>query len=244
MYETENEQSTINPTLMQCAHCGHIEAMTSMGDCSICSGELRPQLPQTMDLDVDLAELTEGVTALPVHRVLARYAQCCDVQFTLGENPITPEQVFQPETLMPVIAIEALRIWQSLERRPGSAPLDDDSMQIEFKQVEDGFFEYSAYPPHIGSDLTSTLRMLVFLLAARRVLGMVEGEKIDLIPKISLWENIDWSSDLLPDIPMPADYKGDFHYKEFPNRLRKQKESPWSAAAAPNPFASQGTTNA
>lgn len=240
MYDSNIETASSAP-LMQCARCGHMETTTGHSECSICAGQLRVPLPSTIDLGIDLGAIAEGVDAIPVHRILARYAQCCDITFTLGENALSPEQIFQPEAILPVVSIEALRIWQSIERRPGQTPLDEDTLGVEFREVNDGFFKYSAYPADIGADLSSTLRMLVFLLAARRTLGMVEGQKIDLAPRIALWDKIDWGSDILPDIPVPEGFDALFHHHEFASRPMQPKHNELqSTAAVPSPFASQG----
>lgn len=224
---------------LQCEQCGTLDPTGQLSACQLCGGQMQQALPPAMDLGVDLASLTEGVDALSVHRVLARYAHVCDVSFCLGQNDLTPEQVFQPESMMPVIAIDALRIWQSLERRPGAEPLEADSLQVEFHPVEGGFFKYSAFAPAIGSDLTSTLRLLVFLLAARRVLGMVPGQKIDLTPRILMWDKINWDTDVLPELHITDDYDPMFHHLEFALVGGAHKPAPTNASAD-NPFASQG----
>lgn len=183
--------------------------------CIFCGGELRPTLPPIKSLGVDLSNFVEASGALPVHRVLSRYAECCNVKFSLGENPIDTSRVFQPEAVLPVIAIEAMRIWQSLERRPGEASPSKNTLGVRLVRRSDSFFRLSAEVQDIGSDTLSTLRLLVFTLASRRVLGLAEGERIDISPRLAMWETINWESHGLAEIPMPPDFDPKVFQREF-----------------------------
>lgn len=167
-----------------------------------------------------MANFPEPLTAPPaqlaVHRVLAQYLNRCGIRFTYAGNPLAPEQLLQPEGLLPVIAIEAMRIWQLLSHRPGAEPDRHDTFQVEFSDAVDGaFFPLAAYPALIGSDTTSTFRLLVFLLAMRRVLGLKEGQTIDLRGYVDAWDRLDWTNDTLPDIPIPEGYDLQYQLQEF-----------------------------
>ena len=225
-----------------CESCGYV-AVTSDPRCSICGGEMANAPTPLIDLGIDINSVEQGAEALSVHRVLARYAGQCNIRFTLGDNDLTPEQIFQPEALLPVISIEALRIWQTISQRPGHTMRHDDTMHVEFRDAGDGFFPYSAYPPGIGHDASSTLRLLTFVLASRRVLGMVENTKIDLVPFLTEWNKIDWSSDSLPDIPIPSQFDPTFMQREFITTTSKPQNQPAknSESIAANPFASQNS---
>lgn len=193
-----------------------------MFGCSICSGDLVPPLASRIDLGIDLEKINEGVQALSVHRVLAHYARIMNVEFVLSDSPLTAMQVFQPEAIMPVVSLEALRIWQTLEHRPGTPLSGLDSLEVQFRENREGFFPLSAYVPAIGSDFTSSLRMMVFCLAARHVLGMVENRKIDLFPLIAQWDKINWDSSDLPEITVSSSFDGNFRSKEFQEHRASQ----------------------
>jgi len=160
--------------------------------------------------------------ALSIQRVLARYVELNNIQFMLGEGTrLRAEQIFQPECLMPIIALEADRIWQSLAKWPSSvidAEGDIGSTYTQDKE-ENSYFPYIVYPPIVGNDVTSTMRLLVFLLSARRTLGLKENQTIDLLPYIKQWDQIDWEaaqeSGEMPEIPVPDGFDLEFQMKEF-----------------------------
>lgn len=202
----------------------------------MCGGLVLP------DLGIDLLDIEGGADTLAIHRVLAKYTQVCGIEFSLGEHRLTQEQVFQPESILPVISVEAMRIWQSLETRPNLPPAAEDTLGIEFDISRDGFFPLASYPPLVGTDLTSTLRLLVYVLAARRVLGLKEGMKIDLAPYISKWDQIDWEGESLPNIPIPEGFDLQFQHKEFmTQKVAQQADEPTTTEMleVANPFASQ-----
>ena len=195
-----------------------------------------------VDLGIDLDLISEGVQALSVHRLLARYAQVCNIEFSFGDHKLQTDQVFQPESMLPIISIEAMRIWQSVEHRPGRPASNVDTLEVEFDDSIDGFFPLASYPAAIGSDTTSTLRLLVFVLAARRVLGMKENSKIDLARYISKWDQINWEGETLPEIPIPEGFDLGFQHREFTTQrvIQQQVASEIvTPVAAINPFASQ-----
>jgi len=233
---TESVNTDSTPLRYKCVSCGQ-SAMNPDGDqCSICSGLL------LADFDVDLDALTEGAEALSVSRVLARYTEVCGIEFALGENKLRAWQVFQPESILPVISIEAMRLWQCIEHPAWKAPLATDTLEVEFEKVSEGFFPMASYPAAIGSDISSTLRLLVFVLAARRVLGLKENSTIDLVPYISKWDNINWEGEELPDIPIPEGFDLGFQHREFATHktIQHHRESnPTALPSVINPFASQ-----
>jgi len=94
----------------------------------------------------------------------------------------------------------------------------------------------------VGSDVSSTLRLLVFILAARRVLGLTENARIDLVPFIAQWDKIEWDGETIPQIPVPEGFDLNFQMKEFvPPRATSPTSAPAGTQAIPNSFASQST---
>lgn len=227
----------------QCALCGHTEEdVPDSNTCRICAGEMLPPVPMAVELGLDLGSLTRGADSLSIHRVLAQYANCCGIQFFLGDTRLRSEQLFQPEAVMPVIALEAMRLWQSIEQRPGTPAAPFDSLEITFSESSNGFFPLAAYPPPVGSDVSSTLRLLVFILAARRVLGLTENARIDLVPFIAQWDKIEWDGETIPQIPVPEGFDLNFQMKEFVTpRATSPTSAPAGTQAIPNSFASQST---
>lgn len=211
----------------ECTACGQQQSANDGHGCNFCGGELQERLDQAVSLGVNLNLIEEGFGSLDVHRVLARYAAQCQVQFKLGNNALTPEQVFQPESIMPIICLDALNIWQTIGRRAGAQFEKNDSLRVKFIRTQDSFFDYAAYTAPISSDLSSSFRLLAFTLAARRTLNLKENSTIDLAPKLSLWEQIPWDNEKVPDIPIPRDFDALFYHGEFTNRK--------FTALAPNP---------
>ena len=248
MYNDFDNEGSSPPRAIRysCVRCKNIES-AGASSCQNCGSHLEEVPEPLIDLGVDLQKLDQGVELLSVHRVLAKYATQCNVSFQLGENELTPEQVFQPESLLPIVSIEALRIWHTISQRPGSVAANDkDTFEVEFKAQPDAFFPYSSYPPAIGTDTTSTLRLLTFVLAARRVFGMAENSRINLAPFLTEWQNIDWSSDVLPDIPIPKNFDATFMQREFlPNAVQKNSDVATGIniedSSQQNPFASQNS---
>lgn len=217
----------LEPTIFVCSACGHKEPLTEFAACSKCACAQIPLLEDklaqqsSVSFDTDLSALLETPSCLPVHRILARYTQSCGITFSVGDNKIEAINVFQPEAFLPVIALEAMRIWQSIERPAGQVGEQVDSLQANLTPSSSGLFPMSAFPPAIGSDISSTLRLLVFTLAARRTLGLREGFHIDLLPHLMSWEQIDWSSDTLPQLPIPGGFDLDFQRTEFSQSYNK-----------------------
>lgn len=172
-------------------------------------------------------------SSYPVHRLLARYVRQVGVTFKIGDHTLDPEQVFQPEALLPIVALDAERIWGDLCSRPARPSLKDDSLMTEFESAREGFFPLSAHPVDIKNDLSSTLRMLSYILAARRVFSLKENQTIELTPYLSAWRSIDWTQNTLPQIPTPESFDREFFKNEFKT---KEVEKPKRRAS---PFASQ-----
>jgi len=158
---------------------------------------------------------------LCIQRILARYVQVNNIQLRLGEMAVRAEQVFQPECLMPIVALEADRIWQMLPFKTIRTLSEQEAGTVgaTYEQDQNSYFSYSAHPPQISEDVSSTLRLLTFVLAARRVLGLKENQHIDLMPYITKWSEIDWEHAVengqLPDIPVPESFDLNFQIAEF-----------------------------
>lgn len=182
--------------------------------------------------------------ALTLHSVLARYTESCGVKFTLDGTEVRADQIFQPEVIMPVIAIEALRIWRDLAHTGSS---EHKNFGIQFVPNDsDGFFPYAAYCSSIQNDISSTLRLLTCTLATRRVLALKENETIELKPFVTVWDTMDWHAQEIADIPIPEDFDAKFQHTEFKNHTGKHKNIETMAGGASvqdtglyNPFASQ-----
>jgi len=108
-----------------------------------------------------------------------------------------------------------------LAKRPSSVTEGEGDLGSVYERdkKEVSYFPFIAYPPVVGDDVTSTMRLLVFLLSARRILGLKENQKIDLLPYIKQWDKIDWDAVLesaeMPDIPVPDGFDLNFQMKEF-----------------------------
>jgi len=166
----------------------------------------------------------EGAVApeiISIQRVLARYVEINNIKFTLDGIKLHAEQVFQPECLLPVIALEANRIWQQLSKHPDSIIAHAGELGEEYLKSQDhgSYFPYIVRTPAVVDDASSTLRLLTFVLSARRLLGLKENQTIDLFPHIKQWDHIDWEgarkSGEMPDIPIPEGFDLDFQKTEF-----------------------------
>lgn len=162
-------------------------------------------------------------TSLSVPRVLALYVKKNQINFTLEGNPLPPELVYSPEMVMPIICIEAMRLWQSMERPANSVmPFErpaDESLGVTFVESRKSFFPLSAHPPVLDQSITSTLRLLCFNLANRRVFSLKENTPVELAPFIEAWAGIDWYQDTISDIPVPKEFNARFFHEEFVERL-------------------------
>lgn len=188
--------------------------------CTVCAGPLVSQEDAPI-IRLNLDRIIEGAPIFSAHRLLAGYAKSCHVKFEVHQNAIAAQTVFQPEFIMPVVSIEALRIWKSIHgasQEQCSLVTEADKSLVRFKKQPDSLFPLCAYSPDIGQDHGSLLRMLTLCLAARHVLGMVENSTINLSPYIAAWDKIDWAfSDRLPEVVMPAEFDGEFKQREFVN---------------------------
>lgn len=198
-----------------CLRCGS-HAFGSA--CAGCGGPLVSQ-SEAPAMRLNLDRIIEGAPILSAHRLLAGYARACHVKFAVYKNSVSEQTVFQPEFVMPVIAIEALRIWKVIHgasQEDCNRVSETDKTVVRFKKQPDSLFPLCAYSPDIGQDHNSTLRLLALCLAARHVLGMVENTTIDLSSYIEAWDKMDWGfTDRLPEIIMPADFDAQFRQREF-----------------------------
>lgn len=157
--------------------------------------------------------------SLSIYRLLSHYADTNGNTFLLAGNPVPSQTVFSPEMLLPVVALEAMRIWQTIERPANdiSYPIDplDESLGLTFMESETSFFPLSVQTPSLTQDITSSLRLLCFNLASRRVFALQEGESIDLEPLLEEWKHIDWYAETISDIPVPKDFNSNFMRNEF-----------------------------
>lgn len=179
-----------------------------------------------------------------IERLLAHYAEENGNRFLVEGSPIPSQTVFSPEMLLPVVALEAMRLWQSLERPANSIePFKenpDESLGVTFMEVESSFFPLAAYPPLLVKSNNSThstassLRLLCFSLASRRVFALKEGQDINLTPLIDAWSEIDWYGDAIKDIPIHDSFdtafmKNEFERKISTHALRNTTSSPFAS---------------
>ena len=222
-----------------CTKCG-TKAELGLVECATCASPL--SLGEEISaLSMNLDDLLEGAPVLSVHRVLANYTKACNVSFVIHNTPMLAEQIFQPEFIMPVVSIEALRIWKSLKGESNQVLVQEDSSMVQFVKGAEGLFPLSAYCPGVGQDPSSVLRLMTFCLSVRHVFGLVEKSTIELTPFISQWDKIDWTfTDKLPEVWMPEDYDASFKDREFSTRMTVQSIYP--APKYPDPIAdtSQG----
>lgn len=154
---------------------------------------------------------------LSVPRILAQYTKKNGNRFFLqGREIVDSHFIYSPEMFMPIVALEAMRLWQSIEKPAHSEAEYDDSLGIVFSESESSFFPLAAHPPLIHSDsLLSTLRLLCFNLANRRVFALKENADIQLDSFVMAWKDINWYSDTIDEIPVPEDYDNQFLQNEF-----------------------------
>jgi len=161
---------------------------------------------------------------LSTQRILTNYAKINNIKFTVGGQPVLAEQVFQPECLMPIISLEANRIWHMLGQSCVTGSKDPDQMGdlgaiYERDENGYGYFGCISHPPAIADDVTSTMRLLTFLYATRRVLALKENHTIDLLPYIKAWDTINWDladqTREMPEIPLPEEFDLEFQMSEF-----------------------------
>lgn len=161
-------------------------------------------------------------SSLCIYRLLAQYTKTNGNTFFLEGNPIESHLIYSPEMLLPVVALEAMRLWQSLERPANSIVPLEESLGVVFLESDTSFFPLAAYPPAVTQDLPSSLRLLCFNLANRRVFALKEGENIDLGPYLEVWKHIDWYSDIIVDLPVHKTFNSAFMRDEFSQKLAKQ----------------------
>lgn len=173
-----------------------------------------------IDFESGSAPAPKPVTNLDIHRVLYHYSKQCDVRFHLAGNPVEPSQVFGKNQFLPIIGIDAMRVWHSLQQNAkGKKAIGDQPFNAYVRPDPKGLFGMQCQPSAITNDLTSTLRLLVWTLSARRVMGLRLNADIDLEQRILAWNEqrlvIDWNEPLLPQIPLPKDMDADFFMREF-----------------------------
>jgi len=161
---------------------------------------------------------------LSTQRILTNYVKINNIKFMVGTQPVLAEQVFQPECLMPIISLEANRIWHMMGqscvmKSRNSEQMGDLGAVYEHDADGYGYFGCIAHPPAIAGDVTSTMRLLTFLYATRRVLALKENHTIDLQPYIKAWDAIDWDlanqTREIPEIPLPEEFDQEFQMNEF-----------------------------
>lgn len=177
--------------------------------------------------------------SLSIYRLLAQYAETNNNTFLLEGNPISSHIIYSPEMLLPVVALEAMRIWQTMERPANSVePMGiqvDESLGVTFIESESSFFPLAAYTPPLTQNLASSMRLLCFNLANRRVFALKEGEAIDLAPFLDAWKDIDWYSEAINDLPVHKDFNAAFMQNEFtekrvvPHGVKPKSLSPFSS---------------
>lgn len=177
-----------------------------------------------------------GSQYLSIPRILAGYVSLCGIKFTVNGKIVDPYNIYSPEMFMPVVGLEALRLWHNL----GQAKGEDlsKSLQITFAQTPDGLFPLSAHTALIKRGcLLSTLRLLCFNLANRRVFALKENESIELQPFIDTWRNeIDWNSAVVKPLPVPEVYDGNFLNREFKNRYANYELDRLKVKEVTSPF--------
>lgn len=179
--------------------------------------------------DAVMVNFDTGISAKPalnlqVHRVLYHYCQSCQVSFELGGNTIHPSQVLGQNQFLPIVGLDAMRVWQTLGQGASFSKLGiTDSFNADLSPDPRGLFGMSCTPPSIQSDLTSTLRLLVWTLSARRVLGLKLNATVDLSKLVSAWNRnqfqIKWDDPILPQIPVPDDFDPEYFTNEFMTTL-------------------------
>lgn len=172
------------------------------------------------------------LAALQVHRILGRYIQKMGVSLSVGENAIDEISIMRPESILPVVTLDALRIWNDLGSQLGVlVEGQSDSLGVDIESNDAAYFLVSATPAPIGQDIGSTLRLLTYVLATRRVLGLHEGQHIDLLPLMRTWDEIRWDTPNgeLPEVPLAAGYDRKIFFHEFnepSTALTRKKDLP------------------
>lgn len=176
--------------------------------------------PVSIDFDAGIVSKPKPVVNLDVQRVLYHYAEQCNVQFFLAGNKIKASQVFGLNQFLPVIGLDAMRIWHSLQQNStGRRVTGDQPLNAHVEADPNGLFGMRCRPVSIQNDLTSTLRLLVWTLSARRVMGLRLNAHVDLNKRVQAWDAqqfvINWNDPILPQIPFPDDMDSEFFLHEF-----------------------------
>src|SRR5690625_3875481 len=111
--ETKNTQGTA-----RCKSCQLVSTLSEIGFCQQCT-EILEEINASDALALEGKFYTETkpkTTALAVHSVLAHYTRQCNVSFTLSDHAVMADQVLQPEAILPIISLEAIRIWQDISK--------------------------------------------------------------------------------------------------------------------------------
>lgn len=193
----------------------------------------------------ELGEHTDSATTLCIYRILAQYATENKNTFLLNGGEVSSHVIYSPEMLLPVVALEAMRIWQTLERPANSITdldITEESLGVTFIESDQSFFPLSAHPPLLTQNIASSMRLLCFSLANRRVFALREGETINLDPLLKEWKHINWYSDMINDIPVPDDFNNGFMRNEFNEIKATQDRQPREKERA-SPFASRSNKN-
>lgn len=148
------------------------------------------------------------------HRVLARYAEQCNVTFTVAGQPMPHSAVFMPELFLPVIIAHGYRIWQRMAFNDGEQD-DTKSFGAVVHDCSDALFGVSANcAPIKHGEIASTLRLLALTKAAEEVLLIERDKQIQLDEFIDQFQKLDWEQGL-PQIKLTRSLMGE-HFRGLP----------------------------
>lgn len=153
-------------------------------------------------------DLLSPPDSLESHRVLARYAEQCNVTFTVAGQPMPHSAVFMPELFLPVIIAHGYRIWQRMSFNDDEHG-DTKSFGAVVYDCSDALFGVSATcAPIRHGDILSTLRILALTKAAEEVLLIERDKQIHLDDFIDQFQKLDWD-DGLPQITLTRSLMGE-----------------------------------
>lgn len=157
------------------------------------------------------------------HRVLARYAEQCNVTFTVAGQPMPHSAVFMPELFLPVIIAHGYRIWQRMAFNEGDQ-VDTKSFGAVVHDCSDALFGVSATcAPIKHGEISSTLRLLALTKAAEEVLLIERDKQIQLDEFIDQFQKLDWDQGL-PQIKLTRSLMGD-RFRGLPWYEQGQQQS-------------------
>lgn len=149
------------------------------------------------------------------HRVLARYAEQCNVTFTVAGQPMPHSAVFMPELFLPVIIAHGYRIWQRMAFNDDGDQGDTKSFGAVVHDCSDALFGVSATcAPIKHGEIASTLRLLALTKAAEEVLLIERDKQIQLDAFIDQFQKLEWDQGL-PQIKVTRSLMGE-HFRGLP----------------------------